>query len=121
MRYLGLDVGLRRTGVAFADSNDDILFSLETISHTSEDELFERVVALVKEKSIDEVVLGLPLLLSGEEGSQANIVIKFNERLQDKGISSSMIDERYTTPKSNELDKDAASACKILSLRLDLK
>ena len=121
MRYLGLDVGTKRTGVAFADSEDDILFSLETVHHSSQDELFDAVCTLVSEKAIEEVVLGLPLLLSGKEGSQANIVISLNERLQEAGISTSMLDERYTTPQVKIVDKDAASACEILSLRLQRK
>ncbi len=112
---------MRRTGVAFADSNDDILFSLETIHHTSEDELFNAILELIEQKQIDEVVLGYPLLLSGKEGSQTKIVTRFQENLSNAGIMVSLMDERYTTPKSGEMDKDAASACEILALRLKRK
>ncbi|MBT4120283.1 MAG: Holliday junction resolvase RuvX [Candidatus Peribacter sp.] len=121
MRILGLDIGLRRTGVAFADSTDDILFSLETIQHKSEEELIEAIQNIVAEKSIEEVVLGLPLLLSGEEGSQAKIVVNIQEKLKNEGISCSVLDERYTTPKAGDMDKDAASACEILALWLQRK
>ncbi len=121
MRYLGLDIGVARTGVAFADSTDDILFSLETISHSSEEELIDAVKKIVSERGVDEVVLGLPLLLSGEEGSQAKISINIREKLEKSGITCSMLDERYSTPKSNNIDKDAASACEILAIRLQRK
>ena len=95
MRYLGLDVGTKRTGVAFADTDDDILFSLETIHHESQEELLSRVQELVLERSIDEVVLGLPLLLSGKPGSQANIVQSFAEALKREHIPHCLLDERY--------------------------
>jgi len=119
MRYLGLDVGTRRTGAAFADSTDGILFSLETIQHSSAEELLASVLLIIKEKQIDEVVIGLPLLPSGEAGSQAEIVQNFKELLSEEGISCSLLDERYTTSKSREIDKDAASACEILTVWLN--
>lgn len=121
MKYLGLDIGLRRTGVAFADSEEDILFSLETITHTSEQELIAAISQLVSQKDIDAVVVGLPLLLSGEEGAQAKIVIHIQQQLENAGIPCSMLDERYTTPNAGDIDKDAASACEILTIWLQRK
>lgn len=121
MRFLGLDIGTRRTGVAFADSEDDILFSIETLSHSSEQELFDYVCRTVVLRSIDEVVLGYPLLLSGERGSQAEIVLHFQELLIGAKIPCSLVDERYTTTANAKYDKDAASACEILTLRLKRK
>ena len=119
MKYLGLDVGTKRTGVAFADSDDDILISLATIEHASQEELLESVCLLVKERNIDEVIVGLPLLLSGKEGSQAEIVQNFAQKLSQAKIPCSFIDERYTTPKSAQFDPDSAAACAILSIILD--
>jgi putative Holliday junction resolvase len=119
MRYLGLDLGKRRTGVAFADSNDDIMFSLETISGKTEDELVEHIQNLISEKSIEELVIGLPLLPSGERGSQADWAQLMIDKLQALGTPISLIDERYTTGKLTEVDQDAAAACKILSIKLD--
>ena len=121
MRYLGLDIGTKRTGVAFADSEEDILFSLETITHDSEDELLKAVQDLVSERAIDEVVLGYPLLLSGEEGSQVAIVESFGEALERVQIPFSLLDERYTTKKIPEIDSDAAAACQILAVKLGVK
>ena len=121
MRYLGLDVGTKRTGVAFADSDQDILFSLETIHHTSEQELIDTVFTLVSKRNIDEVVLGLPVLPSGKHGSQARIVISLQKKLSKNGISTSTVDERYTTAQHANFDKDAASACQILSIKCSRK
>ncbi len=121
MRYLGLDVGLKRTGVAFADSEDDILFSLETISHSSMEELLSTVRTLATERNIDEVVVGLPLLPSGKKGAQAQIVLKFAEALQEAKILHSLLDERYTSTSQKDLDKDAVAACQILAVKLQKK
>lgn len=118
MHYLGLDVGTRRTGAAFASDTDDILFTLPTISHTSEQELLKAVQAIVEQKQIDEVIIGLPLLPSGEEGAQADIAHSVHDVLSEAGITVHMIDERYTSQLSKDFDKDAAAACEILSVWL---
>lgn len=119
MKYLGLDVGTRRTGVAFADSDDDILFSLPTIEHTSKKELMKAIEALVAERHIDQIVLGLPLLPDGSHGSQAAFVESIGEDIERRGIPFVLLDERYTTQDVKEIDGDAASACTILSVQLD--
>ena len=115
MRYLGLDVGTRRTGAAFADDKDDILFSIATIEHADFDALASAVLAIVREKQVDVVVLGLPLLLSGKEGAQVEVVRSFGQELAKKGITCRFVDERFSTPSAPGLDKDSSAACSILS------
>ncbi len=121
MRYLGLDLGKKRTGVAFADSEDDIIFSLDTFETGSIENLVSSVERLVVEKSIEEIVVGLPLLPSGELGSQAQWVQTIVQALQKGKTPVSVVDERYTTGTSSEIDQDAAAACKILGIKLDQK
>ena len=116
MNVLGLDVGGRRTGVAFCNTKDDILFSLETISHSNEEELLQRILSLCSERSIEEVVIGLPLLPSGEEGSQTQIPKLLQSQLEEQGITAHLLDERYTTNKTKDIDRDAAAACEILAV-----
>lgn len=121
MRYLGLDVGTRRTGAAIGDDKDDILFSLATIEHTDFTQLTEAVMKIVSEKQVDIVVLGLPLLLSGEEGAQVAVVRSFGAELTKRGISCRFVDERYSTPPGPGMDKDSSAACSILSSILRAK
>lgn len=121
MKYLGLDVGTKRTGAAFADTKDDILFSLSTIEHTSEEDLLHHVLRIVEDRAIDEIVLGNPLLLSGEEGSQAAFVQSVLNKFLEAGMQCSLLDERYTTPKNAKFDRNAASACQILQVKLSKK
>lgn len=119
MHYLGLDLGKRRTGVAFADSVNDIIFSLDTIVGATEEELVGKISHLINERKIEELVIGLPLLPSGERGSQADWAQNLINKLEALGTPISLIDERYTTGKLSEVDQDAAAACKILSIKLD--
>ena len=113
-RYLALDIGTRRTGVAFADDDTGVPLPLDTIQHTSFEELEKKVLDLIAERSVDHVILGLPLLLSGEEGKQSAIVRAFASRLENSGISPQFVDERYTTPPQKGSDSDATAAFRLL-------
>ncbi len=121
MHYLGVDVGMRRSGFAYADSQNDILFSLETFSHTSQEELAEHIAMLVSDRAIDVVVLGNPLLPSGIPGKQSRAVQALASLLESKGIRSQLLDERYSTAPNSDFDPDAASACEILGVVLQRK
>lgn len=120
MKYLAVDVGTKRSGVAFADSESDVLFSLQTIAHSSDDELVAAISALVEQKQIDKVVLGNPLLLSGEAGAQSKLVSALSQKLSEASVPHELCDERYTTKVDRNIDKDAAAACEILSVWLNM-
>ena len=116
MKTIGLDVGARRTGVAFLDSATGITLPLDTLRHVHEAELVSNVARLAKERGVDRVVVGLPLLPSGEEGEQARFVRAIALRLEKEGLAVSLLDERYSTDRPSGYDKDAAAACHLLSL-----
>lgn len=118
MRLLALDVGMRHTGVAFFDEDTGVPVPLDTIHHDSVRELMTSVEQIVKERSIDHIVVGLPLLPSGKEGAQAQFVRTVTECLSERAIPFSLLDERYTTPRDATSDRNASAACSLLSLWL---
>lgn len=115
MKLLALDLGTKRTGVAFLDEDAQVPVALETIVHASLDELKERVIELIALKRIDRVIVGLPLLPSGGEGKQATLVRAFSHMLMEAGYAVEFRDERYTTPRNPPFDADAAAALALLS------
>lgn len=126
MNLLALDIGKRRTGVAFATTKDGIPLALDTLAHASDKELLTKVGEIAKTKRADELILGLPLLPSGEEGAQVEFVRSVGQELQKMGFLVSYLDERYSTPsgrrpEDREIDADSASACQILQMVLDRK
>lgn len=121
MKILSLDIGTKHTGVAFADEENGIPLAQDTIDHETVEELAASVEKIIDEKQVGHLVVGLPLLLSGEEGAQVQFVRSVGEILKDKGIGITFIDERYTTPAISENDENTAAACALLTLYLRKK
>ncbi|MDD5470106.1 MAG: Holliday junction resolvase RuvX, partial [Candidatus Peribacteraceae bacterium] len=59
---LALDIGTKRTGVAYLDESVGIPLPLESIAHRNERELVQAVQTLVTERGVDRLIIGLPLL-----------------------------------------------------------
>ena len=96
MRLIGLDLGEKRIGVAAADYRTRVAIPVTTVT-VSGDEV-ESVVELLKEQRADEVVVGLPLSLSGAIGPQGQHVLEVVEKLRARlAIPVHTWDERLTT------------------------
>lgn len=118
MKILALDIGTRRTGCAFYDNATGVPLPLDTVQHRTIDEFVDRVSHLARDRGIDRLVIGLPLLPSGQEGAQASEVRTYSSALAALQIPATFLDERYTTPKGGPGDGDASSALSILNTYL---
>jgi putative Holliday junction resolvase len=115
MRILGLDIGRRRTGVSFVDMNIGVPLALDTLQHTDENDLVTQIMQQCDEREVDLLVIGLPLLPSGDEGMQSSFVRLIGDRLETAGMAVEYLDERYTTGRDQkESDGDARAACELL-------
>ena len=115
-KLLAFDIGTRRTGVAWFDPAHAIPLPLDTIHHTSRKELLRAVMGLIRERQADAVIIGLPLLLSGKEGSQVDYVRGFAEEVERRGVAVELLDERFTTKRQKNYDGDAAAATELLRM-----
>ncbi len=106
MRYLGLDLGSKTLGVATSDNTKTIASSLKTIFFKDEDydSLIPIVNQLVKEYSVEKIILGFPKNMDNSIGSRAEIALSFKEKIEDKiNIEVVMQDERLTSVISNNI------------------
>lgn len=118
MRLLALDIGTRRTGVAFFDDRTGVPLPCRTIEHESEQELLEEVAQEVRARQAERVIVGLPLLPSGVSGEQADSVTIICDRLRAEGIDVVLLDERYSSPRNVKFG-DAEAALTLLQTHLD--
>ncbi|NJO07753.1 MAG: Holliday junction resolvase RuvX, partial [Chloroflexaceae bacterium] len=106
-RVLALDVGGRRIGVALSDEAGLMAMPLTTLKADPRDRTLAHIEALVQEYNVDELVVGLPLTMSGEIGPQAQTVQQFVERLkQILPMPIHLFDERLTTVVAEQMMRD---------------
>jgi putative Holliday junction resolvase len=104
MRYLALDVGERRIGVALSDETATLASGLETVVRTGGRRDVAAIAALVQRHRPEAVLVGLPLNMDGTAGAQAEKVRTFVEELKGR-IKVPFVerDERLTTVEANEI------------------
>lgn len=96
-----MDWGERRIGLAVCDPTGTIASGLDTLIVHSPAETVRRVLEAIAEVEADSVVVGLPLLLSGERGEAANAASAFASSLREAaGIPVHEYDERLTSALS---------------------
>lgn len=105
MRYLGLDLGSRTLGMAVSDPSGIIATSIGTIRHNEEyDRLVCEVEKIIKERNIDEIVLGLPKNMNNTIGYKGELSYKFRDMLEEKtNLKVNLVDERLTTKQATDL------------------
>ncbi len=95
---LGLDVGKKRLGVAGCDGTGLIATGLTTIHRTSWHQDLEQLQAIIQEREVEILVIGLPYSLDGTIGFQAKQVQKFAAQLQRVlNLPIEFVDERLTS------------------------
>jgi putative Holliday junction resolvase len=103
-RVLGLDVGSRRIGVAVSDPLGITAQGLDTLQRTTKRRDFEHLQAVIQEYDVREIVVGLPLRMSGEEGIQSDKMLVFAEELRKRfRLPVHLWDERLTSVEANRL------------------
>lgn len=99
-RALGLDVGMKTIGVAGSDELGLAAHPVETIARRGTGPDVARVCALVGEREATDVVVGLPLELSGQEGRRARrvrvLIDALRAALPDE-VAVHTWDERFST------------------------
>lgn len=99
---LGIDHGEARVGLAITDPVGIMAHPLETIQVKTTDPI-ERIIALVKERQVKQLVLGLPLRMDGSEGTAAEKIRAFGIELAEKiDLPFHYIDESLTTVAAAE-------------------
>ena len=96
-RVLALDLGRKRTGVALSDPDAELARPLETVTLGTR-ALLEHVQQLIRTREVSTVVVGHPVLPSGEPGEIGRWAETFAERLRNAtGVRVVLWDEGLTS------------------------
>ena len=98
MRYMGIDYGDARVGIALSDPLGMLAQRYITLKNTGNRKLVEQIAQLVEEKQVEQIVIGLPKNMDGSEGFRAEATYAFAERLKTvTDVKIFFWDERLTT------------------------
>lgn len=112
-RVLGLDYGSARCGCAIADPTGTLVTPLAAVERAGERRGLEEIVALVGERDVGRVVVGLPLALDGGDTDQTRETRRFARRLARRlgdGVPVTLHDERLTTRLAQRSAREAGGA-----------
>ena len=119
MKVLALDFGSARTGVAVSDATGTIAQPLDVVEGAASRDGLARVAEIVREHEVERVVVGMPLTLGGQRGSQALETEKFVRELREAlDVPVETYDERFTTTLASKVPgtarEDARAAAHLL-------
>ena len=103
-RILSIDFGSRRIGLAVTDELGLTAQGLPTLHRTNKQNDFNHLRRTIKQYAIGEIVMGLPLRMSGEHGIQSDKVEAFAEELRKRfKLPVHLFDERLTSVEANRV------------------
>ena len=108
MRILALDLGKKRIGLAISDELGITAQGLPTLQRKNNRTDLAALHNLVREKAVDLILIGDPLHMSGDAGSQAQNARQFSELLaRHTGKDTQLWDERLTTVEASRVLRDS--------------
>lgn len=109
MKIVALDYGSARTGVAVSDPSGLLARPLAVIDRVGAPRGMAQLLAILSDEQPDLVLIGLPLLVDGTRGRQAEAALAFAGRLRAAcAIPIETEDERFTTRIAQRKGGDAA-------------
>jgi putative Holliday junction resolvase len=105
---LGLDLGARRIGLAVSDPEARIAFPAGYLERSGLVADLAALKALAEERAVTRIVVGLPVLLGGGDGTGAQAARRFAEALAETtGLPVALLDERFTTAEAERALREA--------------
>ena len=121
MRILGIDYGEKRVGLAISSPVGFIAQGLPTIERIEGTDYLEELADVIKEKEVDEIVVGLPKNMNGSIGEKAEEVFVLVETLKSKfNLPVHTVDERLTTVRAHRAMTGAKMSKKGKKKRVDM-
>ncbi len=120
MRYLGIDYGIKRVGLAITSSNEKMVLPYKTIERLPKEKFFENLLTILKKEKVEAIVIGLPLDEEGRETLSSRQVKNFTRELKKyTALPIYLIEETYTTCEAIEKLKQRGMSLKKIKKIVD--
>lgn len=102
-RYLAVDVGGKRTGLALGDTLTRMAMPVEVLHVPKGPALLDAIAKAVKSHAPDAIVMGLPLNMDGSEGPAVAQAREFAAEVRMRsGLEVHLQDERLTSFEADQ-------------------
>jgi len=104
MRYLGIDYGKKRIGLAMSDIMGMMAQPFDVIEFKGLKNNVENILKIAKEKEVSCIVIGKPINMNGTEGEMVETINELVEELKKvTDIKIELVDERLTTTQAERV------------------
>ena len=105
-RWLAIDYGEKRIGIAITDPLKLFVKPYTTINNSSDEQVFNELKGIFESQKIEKIIIGLPINIEGEDTLKTLEVKAFQQKLAEfTSIPLHWWDERYSTCEANEFLK----------------
>ena len=120
MKYLGIDYGQKRTGIAVTAPGGTMAFPRRTLIMRGKDAFFAELLALAEEERIEAFVVGLPLRQDGSDSETTRQVRNMVERLKRRtSLPVHLVPEALSSWEAESRLREAGKGGKTLRRDLD--
>lgn len=105
-RYIGIDFGLSKVGLAISDPLKIISMPLKVLRYKNSKNLIENLQAVALENNVDTFVVGYPLNMNNKKNDMTLLVDKFKDELTALGFKVFLQDERLSSESAKKIMHD---------------
>ena len=102
-RYLGIDNGEKRVGLALSDPLKIIATPFRTLLVRNTNQVIRELDKIIDEQDVDLIVVGNPLGMKGQQTVQTKRVMEFTDKLRDIGYKVMLEDERLSSVSAKRI------------------
>lgn len=100
---LGIDAGGTRVGVARSDAAGILVLPVATLTRRAQGQEIARIASMVEQYGVIEVIVGLPLHLSGTEGASAALARRYAGSIAEAvDVPVRLVDERLSSVSAHQ-------------------
>lgn len=121
MNLLAVDFGTKRMGLAWAESEINVVLPFGLLTGKNLAEISQKLLKTINTEKPDKIIFGLPKSLTGEEASNTKRVRDFAEQIKEATqVEVEFFDERFSSQladkfTNSESSRDEVAAMAILS------
>lgn len=105
-RYLAIDYGDVRIGLAISDPLKIISSAFKTIKNNGQQNILAVLKEIISKEEVEKIILGHPLGLDGNKTKKTLQVEEFAEKLKDLGIEVILFDESFSSVRAHRIIHD---------------